>query len=44
MNHTCVLNKVVSFDGKTELDFWKSKEMQFEAIFSTAGALVVITV
>ena len=35
MNHTCVLkiNKVVIFDGKTELDFWKSKEMQFEATF-----------
>ena len=33
MNYTCVLNKVVSFDGKTELDFWMSEEMHFEATF-----------
>ena len=33
MNYTCVLNKVVSFDGKTELDFWMSEEMHFEANF-----------
>ena len=34
MNYTCVLNKVVSFDGKTELDFWMSEEMHFEVMMS----------